>query len=193
MISAKPETVEGMLESLGQLLKLLDVSSSELALLTTYGKLQPPLGKHRLKIVEFISVLLTIGSEAAEKELIRLGAMPDFNSVHRYPCNNFLHHHVENIILSCLESKNVQLVDHLLSECNILGKILEAEKNCTLTSDPNMLTVSAEGRAPPRIGNIGHLTRISNKLVQLGNSNGEIQAYLQVLNFSKIFHYTYDH
>ncbi|GMI92008.1 hypothetical protein like AT1G30470 [Hibiscus trionum] len=180
IISAKPETVEGMLESLGQLLKLLDVSSSELALLTTYGKLQPPLGKHRLKIVEFISVLLTIGSEAAEKELIRLGAMPRIlNLFFEYPYNNFLHHHVENIILSCLESKNVQLVEHLLSECNILVKILEAEKKCTLTSDPNMPTVSAEGRAPPRIGNIGHLTRISNKLVQLGNSNGEIQAYLQ--------------
>jgi serine/threonine-protein phosphatase 6 regulatory subunit 3 len=59
----------------GDLLKLLEVSSAENVLLTTYGKLQPPLGKHRLKIVEFISVLVTVGSEAAEKELIRLGAV----------------------------------------------------------------------------------------------------------------------
>ncbi|XWS16660.1 hypothetical protein CRYUN_Cryun34aG0110100 [Craigia yunnanensis] len=180
MIAANPETVEGMLESLGDLLKLLDVSSSESTLLTTYGKLQPPLGKHRLKIVEFISVLLTVGSEAAEKELIRLGAVQRIlNLFFEYPYNNFLHHHVENIILSCLESKNVPLVEHLLRECNLLGKILEAEKNCTLASDPNMPTISAEGRAPPNIGNIGHLTRISNKLAQLGNSNGEMQAYLQ--------------
>ncbi|KAH1066682.1 hypothetical protein J1N35_031669 [Gossypium stocksii] len=180
IIAANPETVEGMLESLGDLLKLLDVSSSELTLLTTYGKLQPPLGKHRLKIVEFISVLLTVGSEAAEKELIRLGAVQRIlNLFFEYPYNNFLHHHVENIILSCLESKNVPLVEHLLRECNLLGKILEAEKNCTLTSDPNMPTISAEGRPPPKIGNLGHLTRISNKLVQLGNSNAEIQAHLQ--------------
>ncbi|KAB2028677.1 hypothetical protein ES319_D05G112400v1 [Gossypium barbadense] len=180
MIAANPETVEGMLESLGDLLKLLDVSSSELTLLTTYGKLQPPLGKHRLKIVEFISVLLMVGSEAAEKELIRLGAVQRIlNLFFEYPYNNFLHHHVENIILSCLESKNVPLVEHLLRECNLLGKILEAEKNCTLTSDPNMPTISAEGRPPPKIGNLGHLTRISNKLVQLGNSNAEIQAHLQ--------------
>ncbi|CAL5420938.1 unnamed protein product [Camellia sinensis] len=48
-ISANPETVEGMLGSLGDLLKLLDVSSDDNALITTYGKLQPPLGKHRLK------------------------------------------------------------------------------------------------------------------------------------------------
>jgi hypothetical protein len=44
-------------------------------------------------------------------------------------------------------------------------------------------TVPAEGRSPPRIGNIGHLTRISNKLVQLGNSNSEIQAHLQVYSY----------
>ncbi|PPS07626.1 hypothetical protein GOBAR_AA12999 [Gossypium barbadense] len=207
MIAANPETVEGMLESLdiledipdlwnitdlrslrssdeGDLLKLLDVSSSELTLLTTYGKLQPPLGKHRLKIVEFISVLLTVGSEAAEKELIRLGAVQRIlNLFFEYPYNSFLHHHVENIILSCLESKNVPLVEHLLRECNLLGKILEAEKNCTLTSDLNMPTISAEGRPPPKIGNLGHLTRISNKLVQLGNSNAEIQAHLQDVYF----------
>ncbi|XP_039037508.1 serine/threonine-protein phosphatase 6 regulatory subunit 2-like [Hibiscus syriacus] len=179
-ISANPKTVEGMLENLGNLLKLLDISSSESTLLTTYGKLQPPLGKHRLKIVELISVLLMVGSEAAEKELIQLGAVQRIlNLFFEYPYNNFLHHLVENIILSCLESKNVPLVGNLLRECNLLGKILEAEKNCMLASDPNMPTISAEGRAPPKIGNIGHLTRISNKLVQLGNSNGEIQAYLQ--------------
>lgn len=41
-------------------------------------------------------------------------------------------------------------------------------------------TVPAEGRSPPRIGNIGHLTHISNKLVQLANSSSEIQSHLQV-------------
>ncbi|KAM7256691.1 hypothetical protein ACFE04_012432 [Oxalis oulophora] len=181
-LAANPETVVGMLESMDNLLKLLDVSSSETMLLTTYGKLQPPLGKHRLKIVEFISVLLTVGSEAAEKELIRLGAVKRiWDLFFEYPYNNFLHHHVENIILACLENKNAALVEHLLRGCNLVERILEAEKNYTLTSDPNKPTVSAEGRAP-RIGNIGHLTHISNKLIQLGNKNSEVQAYLQENN-----------
>lgn len=90
-VTANPETVVGMLESLGNslfendtvhfsffsfmaiciwinyhqklnadqdyragdLLKLLDVSSVDNMLLTTYGKLQPPLGKHRLKVGAF--------------------------------------------------------------------------------------------------------------------------------------------
>ncbi|PQQ21220.1 serine/threonine-protein phosphatase 6 regulatory subunit 3 [Prunus yedoensis var. nudiflora] len=179
-VTANPETVVGMLESLGDLLKLLDVSSGDNMLLTTYGKLQPPLGKHRLKVVEFISVLLTVGSEAAEKELIRLGAVQRILDLFfKYPYNNFLHHHIENIIVSCLESKNAPLVEHLLRDCNLVGKILEAEKNFTLAADSDKPTVPAEGRSQPRIGNIGHLTRISNKLIQLGNNNSEIQTQLQ--------------
>ncbi|CAN1226665.1 Serine/threonine-protein phosphatase 6 regulatory subunit 3 [Linum grandiflorum] len=182
-VSASPTTVEGMLGSLGDLLKLLDVSSTEHVLLTTYGKLQPPLGKHRLKIVEFISVILTIGSEAAEKELVRLGAIQRILDLFfDYPYNNFLHHHVESIIFSCLESKNGCLCEHLLRDCSLLTKILEAETKITLTTDSSKPTVPAEGRSPPRIGNIGHLTRISNKLVQLANNSSAIQALLQENN-----------
>lgn len=155
-----------------------------------------------------------------------------------------MHHHVENIILSCLECKNAPLIEHLLHECNLVGKILEAEKNFTLKDSNKVIahsslsyyhliiglflsmlfvflciftfifpimyllllccilwipwselvysilpqpTVPAEGRSPPRIGNIGHLTRISNKLIQLGNNNSEIHAYLQVITESWVF------
>ncbi|KAK1277769.1 hypothetical protein QJS04_geneDACA022169 [Acorus gramineus] len=179
-VLANQETIDGMLESLGDLLSLLDVSSSEVVLPTTYGNLKPPLGKHRLKIVEFISVLITIASEAAEKELIRLGAIQRILDLFfEYPFNNFLHHHVENIVMSCLESKNSALIEHVLHDCNIIGRILDAEKNFTLSAEPNKPTVPAEGRSPPRIGNIGHLTRVSNKIVQLENSNTEAQAHLQ--------------
>ncbi|KAJ4975068.1 hypothetical protein NE237_000174 [Protea cynaroides] len=180
VVTATPETVEGMLESVGELLKLLDVSSAKNILPTTYGKLQPPLGKHRLKIVEFISVLLTIGSEAAEKELIKLGAIQRvLDLFFEYPYNNFLHRHVENIVVSCLESKKLPLVEHLLHDCDLVGKILGAEKNCTLATNPDKPTIPVEGKSPPRIGNIGHITHMANKLVQLGSSNSQIQAYLQ--------------
>ncbi|KAF5944843.1 hypothetical protein HYC85_018920 [Camellia sinensis] len=97
----------------------------------------------------------------------------------RYPFNNFLHHHVEHIIMSCLESKNSSFIEHLLHDCNLVGRILEAEKNITLAADPNKPAIPTEGKPPPRIGNIGHITRISNKLVQLGNNNSDMQAYLQ--------------
>ncbi|CAA6657907.1 unnamed protein product [Spirodela intermedia] len=179
-VSANPEMVDGMLENIGELLKLLDISSPESVLPTTYGSLQPPLGKHRLKVVEFIAVLLTTGSEAAEKALIDLGAIKCILDLFfEYPFNNFLHHHVENIIVSCLESKRSSLLEHLLKECGIIRKILEAEKNVTLAADSNGPTKSAEGRSSPRTGNIGHITRIANKLIQMESNNSIIQAHLQ--------------
>ncbi|OEL20141.1 Serine/threonine-protein phosphatase 6 regulatory subunit 2 [Dichanthelium oligosanthes] len=180
LVTASPETVDGMLESLGNLLKLLDTSGAENVLPTTYGCLRPPLGKHRLKIVEFISVLLTIGSETAEKELIRQSAIKrSIDLFFEYPYNNFLHHHVENIIVSCLEGKRTELVEHVLNECDIVGKILVTERLSSLSTESNGPTVSSEDKAPPRIGNVGHMTRIANKLIQLGNSNSAIQAHLQ--------------
>ncbi|CAH9134669.1 unnamed protein product [Cuscuta epithymum] len=179
-LAANPKTVEGMLESLGDLMKLLDVSLEDNVLPTTYGKLQPPLGKHRLKIVEFISVLVSVSSEAAEKELIGLGAVKKILDLFfQYPYNNFLHHNVEQIIVTCLESRNPQFVEHVLHDCNLVGKILEAEKTLTLTADSTKPTVPVEGKSPPRIGNMGHITRLANKLIQLGNHNDNIQSYLQ--------------
>ncbi|PWZ33562.1 Serine/threonine-protein phosphatase 6 regulatory subunit 2 [Zea mays] len=183
LVTASPETVDGMLDSLGNLLKLLDTSATESVLPTTYGSLRPPLGKHRLKIVEFISVLLTIGSETAEKELRRQSAIKrSIDLFFEYPYNNFLHHHVENIIVACLEGKRPEVVEHVLHECDIVGKILVSERFSSLSTESNGPTVPSEGKTPPRIGNVGHMTRIANKLIQLGNSNNTIQAHLQENN-----------
>ncbi|XP_057432676.1 uncharacterized protein LOC130725468 [Lotus japonicus] len=182
-VTANPEIVEGMLEGLGDLLKLLDFSSAENPLLTTFGKLQPPLGRHRLKVnrlLDLISVLITVSSEANEKKLIDLGAVKRIIYLFfEYPYNNFLHHHVENIIISCLERNSSSLWEHILRDCDLVGKIIQAEKCVTLDADTNKPTIPAEGKSSPRIGSIGHLTRVSNKLIQLGNSNGVIQEHLQ--------------
>nr|CAB3464267.1 unnamed protein product [Digitaria exilis] len=136
--------------------------------------------KFSSSIVEFISVLLTIGSEIAEKELISQSAIRNcIDLFFQYPYNNFLHHHVENIIFSCLEVKRNQLIDHVLNDCDLVRKVLAAEKKSSLSADSNGPTLPSEGKEPPRIGNIGHITRIANKLIQLGNSSSVIQSHLQ--------------
>nr|CAB3473400.1 unnamed protein product [Digitaria exilis] len=94
--------------------------------------------KFSSSIVEFIAVLLTIGSETAEKELIRQSAIKrSIDLFFEYPYNNFLHHHVENIIVSCLEGKRTELVEHVLNDCNIVGKILVAERLSSLSTESN--------------------------------------------------------
>ncbi|GFZ13133.1 SIT4 phosphatase-associated family protein [Actinidia rufa] len=177
---ANPETVGAMLPKLGHLLMLLNVSSDEKVMPTTYGELRPPLGKYRLKIVEFIAVLLKTGNEVAEKELVSSGTIQRILDLFfEYPFNNSLHHHVESIIISCLESKNNSIVDHLLQECDLIGKILQTNKYPILSTDLNQPTLPAAGKQEPRAGNIGHITRISNKLAQLGNNDIRIQTFLQ--------------
>ncbi|KAA3489546.1 serine/threonine-protein phosphatase 6 regulatory subunit 3-like isoform X2 [Gossypium australe] len=179
-IPVNSETINAMLPQLGDLVMLLNVSFDEKILPTTYGELRPPLGKHRLKIVEFIAVLLRTGNEAAQNELVNSGAIRRvLDLFFEYPYNNALHHHVESIILSCLESKNDAIVDHLLQECDLIGKFLQTDKHQILFSDSNQPTLVAAGKRATRVGNIGHITRISNKLVQLGCSNSRIQACLQ--------------
>lgn len=57
----------------------------------------------------------------------------------RYPFNNALHHQVESIIFSCLESKNTTILDNLLQECNLVSKILEADRSVTISNEPNQV------------------------------------------------------
>nr|GLL31078.1 serine/threonine-protein phosphatase 6 regulatory subunit 3-like isoform X1 [Ipomoea trifida] len=174
------DTIGAMLPKLGDLLMLLNVSSDEKILPTTYGELRPPLGKHRLKTVEFISVLLKTANEVAETELISSGTiLRILDLFFEYPYNNALHHYVESIIYTCLESKNSVIIDHLFQECNLVGKMLQTDKQPTLSSDVNQATIPAAGKKAPRMGNIGHLTRISNKLVQLGNNDSRVRAHLE--------------
>ena len=42
---------------------------------------------------------------------------------------------MENIIVSCLESKQDHLIAHVLDECELVTRILEAEKNSALSID----------------------------------------------------------
>ncbi|XP_062012099.1 uncharacterized protein LOC133728689 isoform X1 [Rosa rugosa] len=179
-IPVNPDTVSAMLPKLGDLLTLLNVASDEKILPTTYGELRPPLGKHRLKVVEFIAVLLRSGNEDAEKELVSSGTIQRvIDLFFEYPFNNSLHHHVDSIILSCLESKSDAIVDHLLRECDLVGKFLQTDKHPIVSGDTNKPTAPAVGKLTPRAGNLGHITRISNKLIQLGNSQSRVQACLQ--------------
>ncbi|XP_024982545.1 serine/threonine-protein phosphatase 6 regulatory subunit 3-like isoform X2 [Cynara cardunculus var. scolymus] len=179
-VQVNQETVGAMLPKLGGLLMLLNVSLDEKILPTTYGQLKPPLGKHRLKIVEFISVLLKTGNEIAEKELISSGTIQRVIELFfEYPYNNALHHHVENIIFSCLGSTNNTIVDHLFQGCGLLVKILQTNNTPFLSGELNLPTLPAAGRNAPRVGNIGHITCIANKIMQLGNNNSRIQMHIQ--------------
>lgn len=57
----------------------------------------------------------------------------------RYPYNNALHHHIESIIYSCLESTNNTIIDHLFQGCGLLSKILQTDRNPVLSGEDNQV------------------------------------------------------
>uniref|UniRef100_A0A0D6QWY1 Uncharacterized protein n=1 Tax=Araucaria cunninghamii TaxID=56994 RepID=A0A0D6QWY1_ARACU len=180
VMTTNPEIIDGMLQRLGKLLELLDVSFDANVLPMTYGQLRPPLGMHRLKIVEFIAVFLRNGNDLARQELVRLGAVRTVIKLFfDYPFNNALHHYVESVISSCLESNNTILIDHLFQDCNLLGRLLVADEMPFIIDDPSKPTAPTHGRSPPRTGNLGHITRIANRLCHIANNSIQIQAHLQ--------------
>lgn len=42
---------------------------------------------------------------------------------------------MESIIFSCLESKSDTMVDHLLRECDLMGKVLQTDKSPLLSGE----------------------------------------------------------
>ena len=57
----------------------------------------------------------------------------------RYPYNNALHHYVESILSTCMESRNDLVIDHLFKECDLVGKILDADGNPFLSADRDLV------------------------------------------------------
>ncbi|XP_024540760.1 serine/threonine-protein phosphatase 6 regulatory subunit 3 [Selaginella moellendorffii] len=175
-----PETLDEMLQTLGEMLKVLDVSKDEASLPTTYGILRPPFGTHRLKIVEFTAALLRADPDRVGEVLVQHKALQRLlNLFFDYPFNNMLHHHVETVLLTCINYGSSTVVDSLFRDCNLVGRLLEVDKDpyVSNTLHDQQRESRSERKQPPRVGNIGHLTRIANSLTQ--SENEQVQRYLQ--------------
>ncbi|NXJ98986.1 PP6R2 phosphatase, partial [Corythaixoides concolor] len=161
------------------------------AILTTIGVLEEPLGNARLHGSRLIAALLHTNTPSINQELCRLSTMNLLLDLFfKYTWNNFLHFQVELSIAAILshsvqegrtttndlESKeevlngnvateNLQtaennteniMVTHLFQKCCLVQRILDAwEANDKIQAEGGM-----------RRGNMGHLTRIANAVVQ---------------------------
>ncbi|PWA66625.1 SIT4 phosphatase-associated protein family, Armadillo-type fold protein [Artemisia annua] len=72
---------------------------------------------------------------------------------------------------SCFDRKKNSLIEHVHEVGLLVRKVIDSEKNVALIVDPKILTLPVEGRTPPSIGNIGHMTRIANKLIEQGENS----------------------
>uniref|UniRef100_A0A8D0GNX7 Protein phosphatase 6 regulatory subunit 2 n=1 Tax=Sphenodon punctatus TaxID=8508 RepID=A0A8D0GNX7_SPHPU len=159
------------------------------SILTTIGVLEEPLGNARLHGARLISALLHTNTPNINQELCRLNTMDVLLDLFfKYTWNNFLHFQVELCIVAILshslhEDKTNDLenkmkvlessetpekletletstenimVTHLFQKCCLVQRTLDAwETNDRIQAECGM-----------RRGNMGHLTRIANAVVQ---------------------------
>lgn len=163
----------------------------KMSILTTIGVLEEPLGNARLHGARLIAALLHTNIPSINYELCRLNTMDLLLDLFfKYTWNNFLHFQVELCIAAILShsvhegksatndlenkeevlngnvtTENLKtpdhspeniMVTHLFQKCCLLQRILDAwEVNDKIQAEGGM-----------RRGNMGHLTRIANAVVQ---------------------------
>ncbi|KAJ8411201.1 hypothetical protein AAFF_G00172070 [Aldrovandia affinis] len=177
------------------------------AILTTIGLLEEPLGNTRLHIARLVAALLQTSTPSIDQELCRLNTMDLLLDLFfKYTWNNFLHFQVELCVAAILNhcaqeekpraspekkeeeeeeqgtaaqnsspdtpetSAHSALVAHLFQKCRLVQRILDAwEENDKIQAEGGM-----------RRGNMGHLTRIANTVVQTMDK-GSDQAQISEL------------
>lgn len=176
------------------------------AILTTIGVLEEPLGNARLHGARLMAALLHTNTPSINQELCRLNTMDLLLDLFfKYTWNNFLHFQVELCIAAILSHAGQEeqaeagrsdgkvepvqgsgdgggkpettpsitsppentMVTHLFQKCCLVQRILEAW-------EANDNTQAAGGM---RRGNMGHLTRIANAVVQ-NLEQGPVQTHI---------------
>uniref|UniRef100_A0A4W5QY52 Protein phosphatase 6, regulatory subunit 2a n=1 Tax=Hucho hucho TaxID=62062 RepID=A0A4W5QY52_9TELE len=153
------------------------------AILTTVGLLEEPLGNARLHVARLVAALLQTSAPSVCQELCKLTTMDQLLDLFfKYSWNNFLHFQVELCVASILnhsvpEERPIPgLQNHeeekppLFQKCRLVQRILDAwEENDQ---------IQAGGGA--RRGNMGHLTRMANMVVQ-NLEKGPVQSQISDL------------
>jgi len=135
-----------------------------------FATLSPPLGPVRHKVVDMIVALMRTPSKAVSEQLRSLGLIEIcIDLFFAYPWNNLLHGSVEHIIQMVVSGECTILKTALFADCDFLTKILEARR------------LSGEHREHKkfRLGYMGHITRVSNTIVEFAKHNVQLDAYMQ--------------
>jgi len=161
--------IKAVLSKIVDLVKILKNPKKIESLTTTFGHLDPPLGEHRLKIIEFVVQLYRINSSDVEAVLLE----SDFISiildlVLTYEFHNLLHNLFLSLITFILAGESIALKKSLFEDNKICEFIMHGFDE---------LKDSKHGK-----GFIGHFIVISNNITQACNSQALISDFCKDVN-----------
>mmetsp|Transcript_14021 Transcript_14021/g.30339 ORF Transcript_14021/g.30339 Transcript_14021/m.30339 type:complete len:719 (-) Transcript_14021:1130-3286(-) len=165
--NAGREAASAIVQHLPKLMGLLRDTSSSGIQQTPYGVLSPPLGRHRLKVVELFAVLLRCGSRESEVALLQLDAISVCLQLFKnYPFNNMLHRSVTTMLVAALSHGSQGMVQHLFEQCKLLDWIVDIPVDIRPEARAGDETHAARKPAL-RAGYMGHITQIAGTLESL--------------------------
>lgn len=167
--------------------------ASPKALQVSWGTLRPPLGFDRLKVLEFMTVMLRTGSPPVREAFIRLNVLSaSLETLAAYPFHSLAHAAVEGQVAHVLSGEQPELLRHALASpaaggADLLGRLAALHVTLPQTGPawalpPRPAGAPAEapggaaggsgGARPLRAGYMGFVTRLGNRLAELAASPG---------------------
>mmetsp|Transcript_19327 Transcript_19327/g.30654 ORF Transcript_19327/g.30654 Transcript_19327/m.30654 type:complete len:1174 (+) Transcript_19327:224-3745(+) len=163
-----PSVVRAVCYRLGDFKRLLE-TEPDYQLELPFVQLSPPLGPVRHKIVDMIVALMRTPSSIVSQKLRELGLIKIcIDLFFAYPWNNLLHGSVEHIIQMVVSGDCEILKKALFEDCDFLNRILEARQ----------LSAKHQEEKKFRLGYMGHITRVSNTIVEFAKRNSQLEQYM---------------
>jgi len=162
--------LKAFVENLEQIIKFIG-NSSEQTIPGQHGAQAVPFGSARLKVLELIIIAMKANNDNIYNKLIEFNFFETLkNILIRHDWNNLLHNQVEKIFTHIIESGTDDLKIALFEKAKILDFIVDNSKD-------SEFTLSGKHARKVRKGYLGHLVRLSNKIVE--NRDPILQKYIE--------------
>jgi len=151
--------------------QILSNKTSQEGVKTAFGTNVKLLGSGRLRMIELIDRILKMNSRRIIQRVCETNLIQIITELFlEFEWNNMLHHSYERFVTTLLTRNDPGLLKALFIDSQLLEIIMNSMKE-------SKIEIFKQGRKI-RKGNLGHITRIANILVDSSQNSAEIKEYL---------------
>jgi serine/threonine-protein phosphatase 6 regulatory subunit 1 len=133
-----------------------------------FGTIEKAFGFERLKILDFIEVLLVLQSKSVDEALLEQDIFTViFDLFFEYDWNNFLHHSVKSIVDRIFDDDHDEIKSSLFTRTKIIPRLLQAVQ----------LNQEQEAKGGRRKSNMAHLLAICSKIKEHSEHDEIVKAH----------------
>jgi len=176
--------IESIARNIGSFAQILSTKSSQEGVKTAFGTNARLLGSGRLRMIELIDRILKMNSRRVMQRVCETGLVRIITDLFlEFEWNNMLHHAYERFVNTLLMRNDSGLLKALFVDSRLLDIIIDSMKESKIEvfryfeGKNELKNLFRQGRKI-RKGNLGHITRIANILVESSQNSNEIREHL---------------